>query len=79
MTALWSGNRFRCARVRGELTEYAGQTCIMQHHPVLGETYFAVDPETLILEVYHADKRNENIRGQQLEESPAQGDRQCSP
>ena len=71
MTALWSGCRPHCARVRGELTEYAGLTCIMQRHPVLGETYFAVDPETIRIEVYHADKRNENIRGQQLEEPVA--------
>ena len=54
MTALWSGCRPHCARVRGELTEYAGQTCIMQQHPVLGKTYFAVNPETVRIEVYHA-------------------------
>ena len=71
MTALWSGCRPHCARVRGELTEYAGQTCIMQQHPVLGATYFAVDPETVRIEVYHGDNEDENIHCEQLEESPA--------
>ena len=71
MTTLWSGHRPVCATVRGELTEYNGLPCIMQHHPVTGETYFAVDPETIRIEVYHADKRNENIRRQQLEEPVA--------
>ena len=71
MIALWSGHRIRCARIRGELTEYNGVPCILQHHPILGETYFAVDPDTIRIEVYHADKRNENIRGQQLEEPVA--------
>lgn len=71
MTALWSGHRIRCARIRGELTEYAGLPFIMQRHPVLGETYFAVDPETIRFEVYHADNENENLCRQQLEESPA--------
>ena len=71
MTALWSGCRPHCARVRGELTDYAGLTCIMQQHPVLGETFFAVDPETVRIEVYHADNKIENLCSEQLEESPA--------
>ena len=62
MTALWSGHRIRCARIRGELTEYAGQTCIMQHHPVLGETYFAVDPETIRFEVWSSDRSDPSDR-----------------
>lgn len=55
MNSLWSGHRIRCARIRGELTEYAGLTCILQHHQVLGETYFAVDPETVRFEVWSSD------------------------
>ena len=71
MTALWSGCRPHCARVRGELTEYVGLPFIRQRHPVLGTVYFAVDPETIRFEVYHADNENENLCRQQLEESPA--------
>ena len=62
MNSLWSGCRPRCARIRGELTEYAGLTCILQHHPVLGETYFAVDPETLRIEVWSSDGSDRSDR-----------------
>lgn len=54
MTALWSGCRPHCERVRGELIEYAGLTCIFLQHPNLGKTYFAVDPDSVRIEVYHA-------------------------
>ena len=54
MTALWSGCRPHCARVRGVLNEYAGLTCILQRHPNLGLTYFIVDPASVRIEVYHA-------------------------
>ena len=62
MTALWSGHRVNCARVRGELTEYAGLFCIIQRHPVLGETFFAVDPETIRIEVWSSDRSDPSDR-----------------
>ena len=68
MTTLWSGCRPHCARVRGTLTEYGGLTCIFQLRPYLGFTFFIVDPETIRIEVYHANNENENIRRQQLED-----------
>ena len=54
MTALWSGCRPHCERVRGELTEYGGVPVIMDRHPFFGGVYFAVDPATVRFEVYHA-------------------------
>jgi len=54
MNALWSGCRIGRPRIRGALFCLAGEPFIMYRHPVLGETFFAVDPETIRIEVYHA-------------------------
>lgn len=54
MKRVYSGVRPGCARVRGRLVYVAGIPFIVRRAPVLGWTYFAVDPESIRLEVYHA-------------------------
>ena len=47
---IYSGKRPGCARVRGRLVYVAGIPFIVRRAPVLGWTYFAVDPDSIRLE-----------------------------
>ena len=51
---VYSGVRPGGARVRGRLVYVAGIPFIVRRAPVLGWTYFAVDPDSIRLEVCHA-------------------------
>ena len=54
MKRVYSGKRPHCARVTGRLVLLVGMTFIVRKHPLLGWTYFAVEPDSIRLEVYHA-------------------------
>ena len=44
---LYSGNRENCGTVVGRLVRLRGLTFLVQRNPVLGWTWFCVDPETV--------------------------------